>query len=50
MKFVLVLVGAVLGGLFINDKMSVPQHTENKTEIVMGHRIGPDGGMMLVTK
>lgn len=47
--FALLLAGLVLGGAFINEKTTSP-HEEEKTEIVYGHRIGPDGNMMLVTK
>ncbi len=47
-KIAMVLAGLVLGGLFMNDKLSVP-HAEEKTEIVYGHRIGPAGEAMLVT-
>lgn len=50
MKFVLVMVGAVLGGLFINDKMTLPMDSEPKTEIVYGTRISSLGHEMLVTK
>lgn len=45
----LVLMGAVLGGMFINEKMTPPKATEDKTEIVYGHRIGPTGEPVLVT-
>ena len=49
MKTALLMVGLVLGGLFINDKMTAPQVEEDKTEIVYGHRVGPDGNPILVT-
>ena len=45
----IVVISAVLGGLFINEKMEAPHETEGKTEIVYGHRIGPNGVPMLVT-
>lgn len=48
MKYVLVLVGAVLGGMFANDKMSTPVDHSSKTEIVYGTRVGPDGNINLV--
>lgn len=47
-KVALLMVGLVLGGLFINDKMSEPHESENKTEIVYGTRVGPDGNINLV--
>lgn len=47
--FVLVLIGAILGGMFINEKLSSPKATEEKTEIVYGTRVGPDGNLNLVT-
>lgn len=50
MKFVLVLVGSLLGGMFVNDKMTPPMQHESKTEIVYGTRVGPDGHIMLVTR
>lgn len=49
MKATMLMVGLVLGGLFINDKMTVPQVEANKTEIVYGTRIGPTGDIQLVT-
>lgn len=48
MKATLLLVGLVLGGLFINEKMTPVQAEENKTEIVYGTRVGPDGNINLV--
>lgn len=49
--FALVLIGAVLAGGFINEKLSKPVHaTDEKTEIVYGTRIGPGDQLMLVTK
>ncbi|ARV76789.1 hypothetical protein PHABIO_158 [Pseudomonas phage Phabio] len=45
---VLVLIGAVLGGMFFNEKLSTPKATDEKTEIVYGTRIGPDGNIHLV--
>ena len=49
MKAALLMVGLVLGGLFINEKMDTPQVEETKTEIVYGTRIGPTGDIQLVT-
>lgn len=48
MKATLLLVGLVLGGLFINEKMTPVQVEENKTEIVYGTRVGPGDQEMLV--
>lgn len=48
MKAALLMLGLVLGGLFVNDKMTTPQVEENKTEIVYGTRVGPDGNLNLV--
>lgn len=48
MKFILVLVGAVLGGMFANDKMTPPKDHSSKTEIVYGTRVGPDGALVMV--
>lgn len=50
MKYALVLIGSLLGGMFVNDKMTGPSDNESKTEIVYGTRIGPSGELMLVTK
>lgn len=47
---VMMLVGAVLGGLFMNDKLSTPKVSEEKTEIVMGHRVDSNGNFVLVTQ
>lgn len=45
----MLLAGLVLGGMFMNDKFSAPKAEESKTEIVYGHRIGPNGQPMLIT-
>lgn len=50
MKITLVLVGAVLGGLFMNDKFAQPTQNTDKTEIVYGTRVDGFGQLMLVTK
>lgn len=47
---VFMLIGIVLGGMFMNDKLSTPKNSEEKTEIVMGHRVDSNGNFMLVTK
>ena len=47
-KVAMLVAGLILGGMFANDKMSVPQVTEQKTEIVYGTRVGPDGNINLV--
>lgn len=44
----IVLVSAVLGGLFINDKLSTPQATDEKTEIVYGTRISSMGQLIVL--
>lgn len=45
-----VLVGIVLGGGFVYDKLTTPPHaSEDKTEIVYGTRVGPADQLMLVT-
>lgn len=49
-KVALLVVGIIVGGLFINGKYEIPQAHDDKTEIVMGHRIGSQGQVMLVTK
>lgn len=46
---VIMLVGLVLGGLLMNDQMSTTKAEDSKTEVVYGHRIGPDGNPILVT-
>ena len=47
---VFTLVGLVLGGLFMNDKLSVTQAAEQSKEVVLGHRIDSNGNFSLVTK
>ncbi len=50
MKFVLVFVGAVLGGLFMDAKLTTHVKHTDKTEIVYGTRVNGFGQLMLVTK
>lgn len=50
MKYALILVGAILGGLFTNAKMTPPAAATNKVEIVYGTRVDGLGQLMLVTK
>lgn len=47
---VFTLVGLVFGALFMNDKLSVTQAAEVKTETVLGHRVDSNGNFVLVTK
>lgn len=50
MKAMFLVTGLILGAMFANEKLStLPQVEENKTEIVYGHRVGPDGNPILVT-
>lgn len=48
--FVFTLVGLVLGGLFMNDKLSATEAVVSKTEIVYGTRVDSTGNLTLVTK
>jgi hypothetical protein len=49
-KVALLVVGIIAGALFINGKYETPKAHDGETEIVMGHRIGSQGQVMLVTK
>ncbi|QJB22654.1 hypothetical protein fnug_11 [Pseudomonas phage fnug] len=46
----LVVVGMVFGGLFINANYDNGSKTTAQEEVVLGHRIAPNGVEILVTK
>lgn len=50
MKAFLIVVGMAVGGMFVNNLMSAPVQASSQKEVIYGHRVGPDGNMMLVTK
>ncbi|MCT4994223.1 hypothetical protein LZK84_16410 [Pseudomonas aeruginosa] len=47
---VLVVVGMVFGSLFINANYGNDTKTTAQEEVVLGHRIAPNGVEILVTK
>ncbi|AFO70833.1 hypothetical protein KEN51_CDS0027 [Pseudomonas phage vB_Pae10145-KEN51] len=46
--FALVVIGLTFGGLFVNAKFE--EQTISNETVILGHRIGPNGQEMLVTK
>ena len=42
------IICAIIGGLFMNEKFDSPVQTMNKSEVIYGTRVGPDGNVNLV--
>lgn len=49
MKAFFFVIGAIVGGLFFNAKFTEASPKTEKAEVVYGHKVGPDGQIILVT-
>lgn len=47
-KVISFIFAAILGGLFMNGKFEAPKHDNHKSEVIYGHRVGPDGNVNLI--